>query len=84
MAIERSSKPNRTRRAVQKRRQGEAHVSLTIAVSATSRAPSIWVSGWINTSKKGTKYLALTLKPKDAAFGASTQTKPDFNDEIGF
>lgn len=43
-----------------------------------------WVSAWINTSKKGTKYLALTLKPKDAAFGASTQTKPDFNDEIGF
>jgi len=38
-----------------------------------------WLSGWIKTSKKGSKFLSLSIKPK-----APVEAKPDFNDEIEF
>jgi hypothetical protein len=39
-----------------------------------------WLSGWTKTSKKGTKFLSLSVKPKAAA-----EAKPvALNDEIGF
>jgi hypothetical protein len=38
-----------------------------------------WLSGWVKTSKKGSKYLSLSIKPK-----APVEAKPDFNDEIEF
>lgn len=40
-----------------------------------------WISAWSKVSKKGVKYLSLSIKPKEAA---TTKTKPIFNDEIGF
>jgi hypothetical protein len=40
-----------------------------------------WISGWIKTSAKGTKYLSLAIKQKDAA---KETNKPEFNDSIGF
>jgi hypothetical protein len=36
-----------------------------------------WVSGWVNTSKKGAKYLALILKPKDNAKPTTASTADD-------
>jgi hypothetical protein len=39
-----------------------------------------WISGWTKTSAKGTKYLSLSLKPKEPA----AQSKPDFNDSVPF
>jgi hypothetical protein len=38
-----------------------------------------WLSGWVKVSKKGTKYLSLSVKPKDAA-----AAKPNIDDEIAF
>jgi hypothetical protein len=38
-----------------------------------------WLSGWVKTSKKGSKFLSLSIKPK-----APVEAKPDFNDEIEF
>ena len=38
-----------------------------------------WLSGCAKTSKKGTKFLSLSIKPK-----TPVQAKPDFNDEIEF
>ena len=37
-----------------------------------------WLSGWIKTSRKGSKFLSLSVKPK------APVEKPDFNDEIEF
>jgi hypothetical protein len=38
-----------------------------------------WVSAWINESKKGAKYLALRLKPKNPP-----AEKPELDDSIPF
>ena len=39
-----------------------------------------WLSGWVKTSKKGSKFLSLSVKPK-----APIEAKPvPFNDEIEF
>ncbi len=51
-----------------------------------------WVSSWINTSKKdGSKYMSLSLKPKEAPPAAppvDTKSKPgvdaEFDDDIPF
>jgi hypothetical protein len=40
-----------------------------------------WISGWVKTSKAGAKYLSLSLKPKAEPAG---ETKPPFDDQIGF
>jgi len=37
-----------------------------------------WLSGWVKTSKKGTKFLSPSVKPKDAPVDRS------LNDEIPF
>jgi hypothetical protein len=48
-----------------------------------------WLNGWIKTSKKGTKFMSLSLKPKDErrkpkeAVIAIAET-PAFDDEIPF
>jgi hypothetical protein len=39
-----------------------------------------WLSGWIKTSAKGTKFLSLSVKPKD---GASSR-RPDMEDQVPF
>jgi hypothetical protein len=31
-----------------------------------------WLSGWVKTSKKGAKYLSLSVKPKDAPVADQT------------
>jgi hypothetical protein len=38
-----------------------------------------WLSGWVKASKKGSKFLSLSVRPK-----APVEAKPDFNDEIEF
>jgi hypothetical protein len=38
-----------------------------------------WIDAWINESKKGAKYMALRLKPKNPP-----APKPDIDDEIPF
>jgi hypothetical protein len=40
-----------------------------------------WVSGWIKTSKKGTKFLSLSVKPKDAPLNKSKPAE-ELNDEF--
>jgi hypothetical protein len=44
-----------------------------------------WLNAWLRTSKKGTKFLSLSVKPKDAA-AAKPKPTPDNNmsDEIPF
>jgi hypothetical protein len=39
-----------------------------------------WLSAWIKTSKKGTKFMSLSVKPKEAAKSDNTP----FNDSIDF
>jgi hypothetical protein len=44
-----------------------------------------WLNAWIKTSKKGTKFLSLSLKPKQPAAAKPTSTLgDDMNDEIAF
>jgi hypothetical protein len=38
-----------------------------------------WLSAWIRTSKKGTKYMSLSIKPKNA-----DTAKPEINDGVPF
>ena len=42
-----------------------------------------WISGWIKVSKKGTKYLSLSIKPKDEP-ATKAGGRPPLNDEIPF
>ena len=39
-----------------------------------------WVSAWLKTSKEGTKYMSLSVKPKVEP----SSGKPDLNDDIPF
>lgn len=39
-----------------------------------------WISGWVSTSKKGAKYLAIKLRPKEKA----AKPKPEIEDAIPF
>lgn len=41
-----------------------------------------WLSGWLKTSSKGTKFLSLSVKPKDETNKPKPSTTADFNDEI--
>jgi uncharacterized protein (DUF736 family) len=44
-----------------------------------------WLSAWVNTSKKGTKYMSLSVKPKDAESARPKESaRTDFDDEIPF
>jgi uncharacterized protein (DUF736 family) len=47
-----------------------------------------WLSAWLKVSKKGTKYLSLSIKPKNAAANARPAAggslKQDMNDQIPF
>jgi hypothetical protein len=59
--------------------------------SATIGGIEYWVSSWINTSKAGEKYMALSFTPKDpdasrakAPATVSAGTDPEFDDEIPF
>jgi hypothetical protein len=42
-----------------------------------------WLNAWLKTSKKGTKFLSLSVKPKQTA-GAAAKPKSAFDDEIPF
>jgi hypothetical protein len=44
-----------------------------------------WLSGWIKTSKKGTKFLSLSVKPKVEKPAATNKSRADdFDDMISF
>jgi hypothetical protein len=43
-----------------------------------------WLSAWIKTSKKGTKFLSLSVKPKEDRGTASGSRQRDMNDSIPF
>jgi hypothetical protein len=45
-----------------------------------------WLNAWLKTSKKGTKFLSLSLKPKQTAAAAKSQSVfgDEMNDEIPF
>jgi uncharacterized protein (DUF736 family) len=42
-----------------------------------------WISGWLKTSKKGTRFMSLAIKPKEDDKPAA-KTEPEFDDEIPF
>jgi uncharacterized protein (DUF736 family) len=49
------------------------------------RGTEYWLSAWISTSKKGMKYMSLSVKPKDAeSAGPKESARADFDDEIPF
>ena len=43
-----------------------------------------WLSAWIKTSKKGNKFLSLSVKPKDEARSGGGSPKRDMDDDIPF
>jgi hypothetical protein len=55
----------------QKEKETDRDYSGTINIGGVE----YWLSGWVKTSKKGTKYLSLAVKPKDAP--AADQTMDD-------
>ena len=57
--------------------------------SAVIGGKDYWVSGWINESKQGTKYMSLSFTEKEAQRGVkqATQAAPapaDMDDDIPF
>jgi hypothetical protein len=43
-----------------------------------------WLSGWVKTSKKGTKFLSLSVKSKDSTGGGGSIKRNMDDDEIPF
>ena len=44
-----------------------------------------WLNCWIRTSKQGTRYMSLSIKPKAASKAASTKTRAEeMADDIPF
>ena len=48
-----------------------------------------WVNGWLKTSKRGTRFISLSIKPKQQAAAAKSKSSPqgntaEFADEIPF
>jgi len=43
-----------------------------------------WLNAWLRTSKKGEKFMSLTVKPKDGAPKQREQSQPDPDDDIPF
>jgi hypothetical protein len=41
-----------------------------------------WLSGWINQTKKGGKYLSLTVKPKDEQRSEKARPKASLREEL--
>ena len=77
--VRRSHEP---RRSVQKRSQGRRHCAgLQGRLNVAGIEHSL--SGWVKTSKTGTKYLSLSLRPKELAPAKKAPGK-DFDDNIGF
>lgn len=44
----------------------------------------VWINGWAKTSKKGTKFLSLSFKPKNTAKAERKSADDDFGDSIPF
>ena len=62
------------------KKENERHADYRGEINVAGAA--FWVNGWLKTSKKtGTKFLSLSLKPKDAA---AAKPKSAFDDEISF
>jgi hypothetical protein len=49
----------------------------TINVAGTE----YWLNAWLKTSKKGVKFMSLSVKPKE---DSKEKSKPDFDDQIPF
>jgi hypothetical protein len=65
----------------EKQKEGDRDYSGTINIGGTE----YWLSGWIKTSKKGTKYLSLAVKPKDAPIPDKSKPLADaLDDSISF
>jgi len=44
-----------------------------------------WISAWLNTSKKGLRYMSLAIKPKNSDIARPKQSSADdLNDQIPF
>jgi len=59
-------------------KQSDKHEDYRGEVNAAS--VDYWLNGYVRTSKKGVKFIAFKLKPKEEAIAP----KPEFNDEIAF
>jgi len=55
--------------------------------SITIDGKAYWLSAWVKTSKTGTRFFSLSVKPKDAAPAQQTATqskRDDFDSDIPF
>ena len=59
-------------------KQSDKHADYRGEVNAAG--VDYWLNGYVRTSKKGVKFIAFKLKPKEEAVAP----KPEFNDEISF
>jgi len=65
----------------QKEKETDRDYSGTINIGGAE----YWLSGWVKTSKKGTKYLSLAVKPKDAPVPDKSKPLADaLDDSISF
>ena len=65
----------------QKEKETDRDYSGTINIDGVE----YWLSGWVRTSKKGTKYLSLAVKPKDAPIPDKSKPLADeLDDSISF
>ena len=59
-------------------KQSDKHADYRGQVNAAG--VDYWLNGYVRTSKKGVKFIAFKLKPKEEAVAP----KPEFNDEVSF
>ena len=62
-------------------KQSDKHADYRGEVNAAG--VDYWLNGYVRTSKKGVKFIAFKLKPKQQE-AATAPAKPEFNDEISF
>jgi uncharacterized protein (DUF736 family) len=43
-----------------------------------------WINAWINTSKQGTKYMSLSISPKDRQISEPTRKATQVDEDIPF
>ena len=76
---------NTNRGALFKNDDKQAEKSPDYRGSINIDGTEFWVSGWVQTSKKGAKYMSLAIKPKDAdAAQLKKSSGEDLQDQVPF
>lgn len=63
-------------------KQSDTHPDYKGSINVGGR--EFWLSAWLKESKKGQKYMSLSVKPKEASQAQTTQPAEEFDDDLPF